>query len=89
MVSEGLQNADNTLYNARYALNFIGHNHPAILSKVGSNFADHQWRSFESGIVEVQAKQEGLLNEAEKIALALEPFLSDPQIIDIPVQLMK
>jgi hypothetical protein len=54
------------------------------ISKVGPNFADHQWRSFESGIVEVQAKQEGLLNEAEKIAL--EPFLIDPQIIDIQVQ---
>ena len=37
-----------------------------------------------SGILKVQAKQEGLLYEAEKIAL--EQFPIDPQIIDIQAQ---
>ena len=81
MVSKGLQKTENTLYDARYALNFLGEKHPSILSKVGVNFTDYRWRAFESAIVKVQGNQEAQLNEAEKVAL--EPFLINPQIIEV------
>ena len=84
MVSKGLQRTENTLYDARYALNFLGQKHPLILSKVGPEFADHRWRAFESGIVKVQGHQEMHLNEAEKVAL--EPFLLDPHVAEIQAE---
>ena len=83
MVSKGLQRTENTLYDARYALNFIGEKHPAIKCKVGVEFTDYLWRPFESGIVKIQGNNEAQLNELEKVAL--EPFLLDQQIIDVVV----
>lgn len=84
MVSKGLQRTENTLYDARYALNYLGQKHPSILSKVGPDFADHLWRAFESGIVKVQGHQENQLNEAEKVAL--EPFLIDRNGVGIQLE---
>jgi hypothetical protein len=66
MVSKGLQRAENTLYDARYALNFLGEKHPSILSKVGVNFTDYQWRSFERGVEKIQGNNEAQLNENRK-----------------------
>ena len=83
MVSKGLQRTENTLYDARYALNFIGEKHPAIKCKVGVEFTDYLWRPFESGIVKIQGNNEAQLNELEKVVL--EPFLLDQQIVDVVV----
>ena len=46
-------------------------------------FTDYLWRPFESGTVKIQGNNEAQLNELEKVAL--EPFLSDQQIITVVV----
>ena len=72
-ISKGLQRADGTLYEARFALDWLSDKYPETKPKLSVEFADHQWRPFESAVVKVQSGQENVLTADERLSLL--PFL--------------
>lgn len=61
------------MYEARFALDWLSDKYPETKPKLSVEFADHQWRPFESAVVKVQSGQENVLTADERLSLL--PFL--------------
>ena len=59
----------------KWCRKFLAEKYPSTESKLGPNFTDYLWRSFESAIVKVQSNKEPNLSVEEKTSL--EAFLVD------------
>ena len=81
-ISKGLQRAEGTLYEARYALDWLCEKFSVTQPKLSTDFTDHLWRPFESAVVKVHSGQENMLTVGEKAALI--PFLSAVEILPVP-----
>jgi hypothetical protein len=52
-VSKGLQKDDSTLFGARTGFNWLLESYPELSPKLGTDFCDYRWRSFESAVYKV------------------------------------
>jgi hypothetical protein len=51
--SKGLQRADSTLFAARTGFDWLLAKHPHLVSKLGVQFCDPEWRPFETAVTKV------------------------------------